>query len=210
MKITDEELQVIEELHHFGTPLDDAVLKEARAARKELRIVQAGQCYENVVYAQAMGGVGVMVAVLIGNVSNRIIPLTKVHLKMPWSGAGLHWLTKPSSKQVRDWGGYVLPTCGPCGFDPGEVLNHRFGHHSKLYPDEWLEGLLLGEGTASVPDEYPDRKLVPMRLTIFAGGANSYSVWLKLAVRREEQRKSGGSVDKDVRSTSARAEKVRA
>src|SRR3974390_2878739 len=146
MKITYEELQQLEELVREGTPLDEAVMEEARAACGGLKFIQTGPWVDNVVFAQPSGGVGIMVSVAIQNVSNRVIPLKEARLEMPWPDADFQWLKKPSSKEVREWGGYFLAASGPCRFDPSEVLNHRFGRDSKLYPREFLEGLLLGEG----------------------------------------------------------------
>jgi hypothetical protein len=174
MKLTDEELQVLEELRHYGTPLDGTVLREARAARRGLEIMQTGNCAENTVYAPASGGTGILLSVSIKNVSGRVIRLTNVRLEMPRPDADFHWLKKPSSKEVRERGGYVLPGCGSCAFDPSVVLNHRFGRNSELHPDEQIEGLLLGEGTVSVPNEYPDRKLIPMQLEAVAQPGTSY------------------------------------
>src|ERR1700687_5491876 len=126
MKITGEELQVLEELHHFGTPLDGTVLQAARVARRGLEIMPSGNPVENIVYAPASGGVGIAASVDIENVSDRIIWLKAARLNIPWSNADFHWLRRISSKEARAYGGYVLPASGPCGFDPAVVLNHRF------------------------------------------------------------------------------------
>jgi hypothetical protein len=210
MKIADEELQVLEELHHYGTPLDATVLQEARVARRGLEIVQTGNCVENAVYAEASGGLGIAVSVDIENVSERIIWLEAVRLNMPWPAADFHWLKRLSSKEVRECGGYVLSSWGPCGFDPAVVLNHCLVRDFKLYPEDRIEGLLLGEGTASVPDEYQERMLIPMQLFIYTGRGDSYRAWLKLAVRRRGQGRSSESIDKKMQPGSVRAEKVMA
>jgi hypothetical protein len=118
MKITDEELQLLEELRHYGTPLDGTVLREARAARRGLKLTQTGNPVENSLYAKASGGMGVMASVAIENVSNRIIPIRAVRLEMPGLDADFHWLRRLTEKEVREYGGYVLPASGPAGFDP--------------------------------------------------------------------------------------------
>jgi hypothetical protein len=188
MKITQEELQLLEELHRSGTFLDPTVLEEARAACQGLQITQTGNYLENVVYAQAAGGVGIMVSVEIENISNRIIRIDAIRLRMPWYQGDFHLLKKPSSKEVRERGDYVLSACGSCGFDSSVVLNHRFRRGSKLYPEDVVEGFLLGEGTSSVPQEYSDRVPVPIQLVVFTGEGKSYGSWMNLSLSREGQR----------------------
>jgi hypothetical protein len=210
MKITNEELRVLEELHHYGTPLDGTVLEEAKAACRGLEIFQTGNCTENVVFAQASGGVGIILSVDIENTSDRILRLEAVRLEMPWSAADFHWLRRPSSTEVRDWGGYVLAASGPCGFDPSVVLNHHFGRDSKFYPGDRIEGLLMGEGTALVPANYPDRTLVPMRLIVFTSRGERFGSWVSLSVRRKELGSVQGAAGKQAHPKTTQNEKVRA
>jgi hypothetical protein len=88
------------------------------------------------------------------------------------------------------------------------VLNHRFVRDFKLYPWDQIEGFLLGEGTASVPEEYSDRKLIPVRLVIYTDRGDSYRAWVKLTVRREEQGRGRELVHEQVQPKTARAEKA--
>lgn len=88
-------------------------------------------------------------------VSDRVIRLVNVRLEMATSDGDFHWLKKPSSQEVKERGGYVLAVGGPCAFGPSVVLNHHFGGDSELCPGEEIEGILLDEGTALAPDEYP-------------------------------------------------------
>jgi hypothetical protein len=187
MKITDEELQVLEELHHYGTPLDAAVLEEARAARRGLEITQTGNCAENALYAQTSGVMGIMASLEIKNVSKHVIPIRAVRLEMPGLDTDFHWLRRLSSKEVREHNGYVLPAAGPFGFDPAVVLNHLFVRDLRVYPKARIEGLLLGEGAASVPDEFQERNLIPVVLVVYAGRSGPYRAWMKLTLRREGQ-----------------------
>jgi hypothetical protein len=204
MKITREELYSFEELHRWGTPLDATVLEEARAECRGLEVVQNPNWIESLVFPRASGGVDIMVSLEIVNVSNRVIPLKQAHLDMPWPDADFHWLKKPSSKEVREWGGYLPASFRSYGFDPTVVLNHHFGRDSKLHPGVGIEGLLLGEGRASVPDEYRDRMLVPARLIVFTGKGDSYGAWMKLAVMREGQPRRRKSVGEEVQGRTAR------
>jgi hypothetical protein len=198
MYITDQELELLEQLHHYGTPLDETVLREARAARRGLKIIQTGNCAENTVYATASGGLGILLSVSITNVSDRVIRPVNVRLALPMLDADFRWLKKPSSKELRERGGYVLSACGQCAFDPSEVLNHRFTRNSELHPGDELQGLLLGESTVSVPNEYCDGELIPIQLLVRAGRGDSYAAWLKLVVSRERQRPTTGLVGAQV------------
>lgn len=200
MKITDEELQVLEELRHYGTPLDATVLRVARAARRGLEITQSGNIAENALYAQASGAMGVMASIAIENVSDRVLSIKPVRLKMPWPDADFRWLRRLFPREVQKYGGYVLPASGPCGFDPDVVLNHRFTRDFKLYPRDRAEGSLFGVGGASVPDEYQELMSIPVQLIIYTGRDDSNSNCLKLVLRREEQRKSDESVNMWARS----------
>jgi len=198
MKTGQKDLELFEQLLHWGTPLEPNVVEEARVACRGLKITQTGTCCESVVYAKASGDVGIMVSVAIENISDRIIRIDAIHLRMPWPDADLHWLKKPSAKEMREWGGYVLSASGPCGFDSASVLNHRFGRDFKLYPKDVVEGFLFGEGTSPVPDEYSDRMPVPMQLVVFAGKGERFEVWANLMLSREVHRLSQWSPSRRV------------
>ena len=119
------------------------------------------------------------------NVSPETIRIDSIRLKMPWFDGDFRWLKKLSSKSLRERGGYVLPACGPCGFEESVVLNHLLVRDFKLYPGDVIEGFLLGEGAASVPEEFRDRTKVPMQLVVYSGRGKSYSERMELVVSRE-------------------------
>ena len=87
------------------------------------------------------------------------------------------------------WGGYVLPACGPYGFDPSLVLNHILTRDFRLYPGDIIEGYLLGEGTAPVPLDYTNRMLIPMQLVVFVSSGESYGTWVKVGMVRNVEKK---------------------
>jgi len=60
----------------------------------------------------------------------------------------------------------MFPSHGLAGHDPEDVLNHRLGSNGKLLPDGDLDGLLLGVGQASIPEQYKDRQAVSMWLSV--------------------------------------------
>jgi hypothetical protein len=196
MNMTQKDIRLFEELLRLGTPLDPTVLEEARARCQGIEITQTGSLVESGLYAQASGGVGIVVSLSIENISNRVITLESIQLKTPWPGADFSWLKKASPRELSKWGGYVIPGGGTCGFDHSVVLNHRLRRNLKLYPDEPIEGLLLGAGTTSVPADYPNRKLVPVQLVAFTTRGEAYGTWVELLLCREEQGRSRTSASK--------------
>ena len=83
MRSRQEELKRFEELRLHGTPLDEAVFKNAKAASLGLEIMQSGDVVENLIYVKP-AGVGIMASLTIENVSDRIIRLAEIRLRMPW------------------------------------------------------------------------------------------------------------------------------
>jgi hypothetical protein len=156
-------------------------LEKARGEYRALEIIQSGSA---LIYIETAGSFGIMLDVQIENISHETIRIDAIRLKMPWFG-DLHWLKKLSSKVLCRQGGYVLPTAGPSCFDKSVVLNHLLVRDFKLYPGDAIHGFLFGEGAASVPEEFSDRRRVPMQLVIYSGGGKSYSRWMELVVSRK-------------------------
>jgi hypothetical protein len=186
MEMTDEELRRLDELRRREIPLDAEVLRNMRAARKGLVIQQAGTIVENAVFESALGETGFMLSILIHNDSDRNTRLQGARLDIPWPVLNFRWLENPLRKIPREYT-YSHPSYGPGGFDPEDVLNHRFNGRYKLIPDDWLDGLLLGAGQAPIPDQYVDRQKVPMRLTIFDGQGRPYALDVFLRMSRDRQ-----------------------
>ena len=182
MKTSYSELQRYEELLQSGIDLDPMVVEKARAACRGIEIIQAGS---GVVYVETAGTFGIMLDVHLENISDDTIRIDSIRLKMPWFDGDFRWLKKRSAKSLRQWGGYVLSGCGPCGVDESVVLNHLLVRGFKLYPGDVIYGLLLGEGTASVPEEFSDRTKVPMELVVYSGRGKQYSGSMKLVVNRK-------------------------
>src|SRR5882762_10506377 len=82
---------------------------------------------------------------------------------------------------------YMFPSHGLAGHDPEDLLNHRLGSNGKLLPDGDLDGLLLGVGQASIPEQYKDRQAVSMRLSVIDQRGNSYGMSVKFMVHRGKQ-----------------------
>ena len=191
-----QETALFEDLHRWGTPLDEGVLRNARLASQGLKITQFGAAPENIAYVKASGMMGIMLNMCIENVSDRIVKVDAIRLQLPWSDADFHWLQKQSPKVLNQWGGYVLSACGPYGINPAIVLNHRLTPNFKFYPGDVLEGCLLGESSAPVPTEYLDRMVIPVRLLIFAGSRGSYEGWLHIGICRQVQKTKGNLISR--------------
>lgn len=184
MRVTQEELRLCEELCRSGIPLDEAVLEEMKTTCSGLVLHQTGTVVDTGVYDLNSGGAGFALCVAICNISNRTLRLKELRVAIPWSEPHFRWLENPWAKMPREYT-YSLPPDGPAGFDPEAVLNHRLRPGCKLCPGDPLEGLLLGVGEASIPDQYVDRQAVSMRLSIFDTRGNSYACDVTLMVRRE-------------------------
>jgi hypothetical protein len=184
--LTQGELRRLLKLRSLGIPLDEDALEEMKAACRGLSIYQAGTIIENSVFDLDSGGTGYMLAAAIHNVSDQILRLEEPRLETAWPESRFRWLENPLAKVPREYF-YSFAPPGPAGFDLDAVLNHRFRRGCKLYPDDWLEGLLVGVGQASVPDQYLNRQGVRMRLSILDGRGNDYSADVTLTVNCEGQ-----------------------
>ncbi len=184
IEINNEELRLFAELRRGGIPLDEAVLEEIKAACRGLVIHRTGNIVENAVFDLDSGGAAYMLAIAIENDSDQILRVQELRLEMAWPESHFRWLENPLAKVPREYF-YSFPPPGPAGFDRDVVLNHRLRPGCKLYPGDSLEGLLLGVGQASVPDQYLNRQGLHMRLSILDGRGNRYSSDVILAVSRE-------------------------
>lgn len=184
--VIDEELRRLDELRRRGIPLDTEVLRNMRAACKGLVIRQAGTIAENAIFDSVFGETGFMLSIVIHNVSDRIIRPQGARLKIRWPQPHFRWLENPLAKVPREFT-YSHPSFGPAGFDPELVVNHRLNGRCKLYPGDYLEGLLLGVGQAPMPDHYVDRQAVRIRLSVYDERGNRYTSDLILLVRREQK-----------------------
>jgi hypothetical protein len=127
-----------------------------------------------------------MLAIMMQNESYKIISPMEYRLGIPWHEWQFRWLEKPWMKVPRECV-YMFPSHGLAGHDPEDVLNHRLGSNGKLLPDGDLDGLLLGVGQASIPEQYKDRQAVSMWLSVIDQRGNSYGMNVKFMVHRERQ-----------------------
>ncbi|SRR6266478_800279 len=182
--VTQEELRRLFELRSRGILLDDDVLEEMKAARCGLVIYKLDNIMENVIFELDSGRTGYMLAAAIHNASDRILRPQEPRLEIAWPESHFRWLENPLARVPREYV-YSFPPPGPAGFDRDAVLNHRLRPGCKLEPDDWLEGLLLGLGQASIPDQFVDRQSLRMRLSILDGRGNRYASDMTLTVSRE-------------------------
>jgi hypothetical protein len=161
-----DELGALSDLERGGVPLDREVLEDLQAASRGLSVYQTGTLLENTIFDLDSGGSGYMLSVAIYNDSERPIRLHEFRLEPPWHDPGFRWLEGASRGSPRKCS-YSFAPPGPTGFENGDVLNHRVGSAGQLNPGgDPLEGLLLAMGQAPIPDEYRDRQLLQMRLSI--------------------------------------------
>ena len=197
MKTTAKEFALVSQLQDEGIPFDGEVLEEMRAAYDGLELFQDPMDIETGVRDLDSGGTGYMLSIAIHNKSQRSIRLHEPRLKIPWRESEFHWIEDPRRKAPREYT-YSFPDPGPTGFERDAVLNHRFGRRdSRLGPDGWIEGLLLGVGREPIPEEYRDRQRLNMLLSICDGRGNEYEHSVAFLVSRSKRR--SGSIAKEIK-----------
>lgn len=187
MKITAKDLEHVSQLQDEGIPLDGEVLEEMRAADGGLELFQDPETIQTSIFDLDSGQTGYMLSIKIHNESQRSIQLKEPRLAILWREPDFHWLVDPLRKSPREYT-YSLPDPAPVGFERDAVVNHRFGRRdSRLDPDGWLEGLLLGVGREPIPEEYHDRQRIKMVLSIFDGRDNRYELNVVFGVIRSKR-----------------------
>lgn len=186
VKVSEEQFQLFAQLRRGGIPLDESVMEEIKTARSGLVIYQSGNRVENCVFELESGATGFMMAIAMHSTCGRVLRPREAQLDILWPESNFCWLENPVSKVPREYT-YSFPRCGPEGFDPEVVLNHRLGGSCRLCPGDPIEGLLLGIGQAPIPDRYLDRQSVRMKLTIFEGREGRADVEVILGVDRRRK-----------------------
>jgi hypothetical protein len=186
MYITQSLLMKLDELRYWGTLLDPTAVEEARAASSLLEIARTHGYGEDELHVQEEKDYAIKfslsVGVAIRNVSRRIIHLGSepVRLVVSWSNSDFRLLP---AEEARAVGMYKLAPCGR-QFPIDVVLNHRLAPGRALRPGQTIEGLLLGEGTASTSLDFGEREPVPMQLVINTERGETCELWVELRVNR--------------------------
>ncbi len=186
-KLTAQELLLASQLSGAGIPLDAEVLKATEAACRGLAIYPGPNIPDSRIFDLDSGGTGYMITVAFHNDSPRILWLSEFRLEIPWWEPQFRWLPYPLGKVPREYT-YSLSDPWPAGFEPDEVLNHRVGRRGRLYPGDWIEGLLLGVGQEPMPSHYQDRQALDMRLWVFDERGNRFGAEIKFLVDRSALR----------------------
>jgi hypothetical protein len=76
--------------------------------------------------------------------------------------ARLRWLDDPLRRVPREYS-YSFPAADLYGFEREGVLNHLLNRKIGLYPEDMIEGFLLGVGEERISDEYQDRPQLKTR-----------------------------------------------
>jgi hypothetical protein len=192
--VTRKQLKMFRNLRSGGIPIDEGLLKEREAACCGLVLYQTGNGAENAVYEPGFDETCFLVSIAVANDSNRRIRLAACHLETPWPETNFRWLKYPLGKIPREYT-YQHPACGPEGFNPVVVLNHHFARGLTLFPDDSIEGLLIGSGATRVPEQYVDGQGVRMQIVVFDGRGNPYDLAVMLTVQRAKQKRLGPSME---------------
>jgi hypothetical protein len=186
MYITQSLLTKLDELKYWGTLLDPTAVEEARAASSSLKITRTRGYGEDELHVQVEEDFAIKFSLSVGveieNASRRIIHLGSepVRLVMPWSNFDFRLLP---ADEARALGFYKLAPCGR-QFPIDVVVNHRLVAGRALRPGQAMEGLLLGEGTASTSLDFSERESVPVQLVINTERGETCELWVELRVNR--------------------------
>lgn len=182
-RITQSESKILDDLIEGGTLLDPTAVAEAKIACADLQITPDGNHLEDRLDVQLGDSFAirfnVSAQVAIKNVSNRTVYFGKepVRLELPFY-SDFHFLAVEEAQALGD---YVLTLSG-AHFPFEDVLNHHLQPGQSLRPGRKIEGVLLGEGTAYTPLEYPRREKVPVRVIVTTETDEAYESWLELCV----------------------------
>jgi len=188
--INQAQIKLLDELCAVGIPLNPDILQESRAASDDFKIFQSPDILESGVYGQVGGETFFMVGIVLFNGSDRVVRLQACRLQIPWHEPRFRWMKNPLGKIPREYC-YWHPAFGPAGFEPDEVLNHRFDRGLKLFPDDSIDGLLFGVGESPLPEEYIDRQRIRTRLTIFESRGNCHFLDVNLMAHPAARPKVG-------------------
>ncbi len=183
-----------------GTPLDEEVLEGMRAASRGLSLHQTGTTLDTTVFDLDSGGTGYMLCLAICNDSDRTLRHAEARLKLPWWEPRIRWLSDPARQVPRQFT-YEFPGSSLVGIERDAVLNHRLGK-TKIFPGDSLEGLLLGLGEETIPDEYQDRQCVVAQFSLFDARGNRSDLDVSFLVQQDgrSRRRRVGANSSRVRS----------
>lgn len=184
-----KEYQRAKELESLGARLGGKLTDPTKSSLSIANIPSISEAYD-----VADGKTELLAWVVVANHSTRIIRIQHVRIRLPWTGIRL--LRKP--RKVDDRGdSYYMP------LDPhhhslhiDSVVNHRLRRGECIFPEECLEGWLLGFGIDSIPFDYVEAGKATAELLILAAGEPPVKLDLHVAVlcprppkKRELQRK---------------------
>jgi hypothetical protein len=174
------------ELQRLGVPLDGEELERMRTASLGLDI-QIDDVFEPTIVDAEFGGTLLMIRAAIRNVSPRVMWLNQCRIELPWYEPEFSLLEDPRRKVPRE-SIYSSQREPSHLFDRKEVLNHRFGSQGRVNPDDFVEGLILGEGLLEIPYHYQDQQRVDVQLEICDGRGKLYPKKVCVMLRRSKRR----------------------
>jgi hypothetical protein len=179
-----DDLELATELQQAGIPLHEDVLDRMRLDRRGLSIYQTGTIPENEIFDLG-SSMGVMISLAIYNDAPTNIHIAQFRLEIPWLEPQFRWLQDPLRKSPRE-DLYCFPVPSLLAFEREVVLNHRIGPQGLLLPGDCLEGLLLGVGESSIPENYRNRQSLDLQLRVIDSLGRQVSSTLKMCVDRKK------------------------
>jgi hypothetical protein len=161
------------------------VLKKFQDACRGLWIGQDPNIINTILFDLASGGTGVLIGLSVCNESNRVICISAVRVYIPWCKQ-IRWLKVPLSRACAKFYS-SLPMSDFPSLEGETILNHSLKPNSKLYPEDWPDGFLLGIGEEPIPDQYRDRQPFETHVSIYDGQNNEYHQDLRFQISRERK-----------------------
>lgn len=129
------------------------------------------------------GGTGYAIEFLLRSVVTRNIFIRECQIETPWGRLSKRSLLAASKKSSHTYGNYVFP--GGEYYDGEYVVNQCFARSKSLLgPGEQIEGVLLATDDVPVPEKYPDRARVPVKLCIIDTRGNIFAARFQLPLDR--------------------------
>jgi hypothetical protein len=149
----------------------------------ELAIIQVPLDMVNVVFDLESGAAAYILDADLTTNRARPIRFSGVQIRPPWEGSRISLLR--DDLRYRTKGGfYQFPGAAGPYFEGSEVLNRLLSGKGRLNRPDGVEGLILAIDPHPIPADVSDRSRIVVKLTLFDGAGNGFSLNFRLFVFR--------------------------
>ena len=141
--------------------------------RGSILVIQQGSDITNLIFHLPGDMTGITLDVAVINNSHRSnVIIRHYDLELPWNDPQFDWL--PDPKGVQKDNAYTFAGGWP-SYPRDRVLNHRTYAQGTLEPGDVVQGVLVGCGPASIPDDIRGRDDVAMTLAVYDQNGKRHS-----------------------------------